>query len=119
MARLVKLGYTVWTPFGDNARRADILIEKESAIKRVQCKTGRLDNGAVGFRTVSVHKSKSGFYHRSYAGEVDYFAVYCPENEQVYLVPIGSVPTGQAFLRVSESANNQKKRVRWARDFVI
>ena len=52
IAELVKLGFTVLLPFGDN-RRYDIAVEVCGRFLRVQCKTGRLRNGRIEFRAAS------------------------------------------------------------------
>jgi hypothetical protein len=51
---------------------------------------------------------------------VDYFAVYCPETEGVYLVPITAVPNRvSTALRVSPPRNNQRRFIRLAADYEI
>ena len=49
--------------------------------------------------------------------DVDYFGVYCPDTDAVYLVPITDVPDRGACLRVKPTKNNQAKGVRWAMDY--
>jgi len=57
---------------------------------------------------------------RTYEGEGDYFAVYCPETAGVYLVPIEDVATRTlAKLRVEPTRNGQQKRVRHAAGYEI
>ena len=45
--------------------------------------------------------------------------MYCPDNDRVYLVPVGHVGQREGFLRVEATRNGQTKRVRWAREFEI
>jgi hypothetical protein len=56
---------------------------------------------------------------RTYRGEIDFFGVYCPDNGEIYMVPVDKVPAGgsAASLRVEHPLNNQLRHVRWARDF--
>ena len=57
---------------------------------------------------------------RNYQGEIDLFAVYCPETSGVYLVPIDHVQTqSSARLRVDPSRNNQYRYVRYAAQYEI
>ena len=56
---------------------------------------------------------------RPYRDDVDYFGVYCPDTDAVYLVPISDVPDRGACLRVKPTKNNQAKGVRWAKDYVL
>src|SRR5260221_12938439 len=114
-------GATVLLPFGENTRY-DLAIDDGSCLRRVQCKTGRLRNGCVEFRTASsyAHHSNPASRARSYAGEVDDFAVYCPQLGTVYLIPIEDVPTArQALLRVDPPKNHQRKGVRSAASYEI
>ena len=45
-------GWDVLVPFGENTRY-DLVVDRGTQLQRVQCKTGRLRNGAVVFRTCS------------------------------------------------------------------
>ena len=115
------LGYSIYTPFGDNTR-CDLIVETEGRIARVQCKSGRLRNGAVEFAVCSTygHHKNPRARARDYHGEVDYFAVYCVETSGVYLVPIGELPgTRAAFLRVEPSRNGQRRLIRFAARYEI
>ena len=83
----------------------------------MQCKTGRLVRGAVVFATTRY----TGRKHRIYQDhEIDYFGVYCPGTDTVYLVPINDVgPHTSAYLRVEPAKNNQARGVRWAMDYEV
>ena len=108
-------------PFGENTR-CDLVVEAASHLVRVQCKTGRLRNGAVEFSLCSNygHHRNPQTYARDYHGQVDYFAVYCLETAGVYLVPIGDLPgTRQAFLRLEPPRNNQRRKIRFAARYEI
>ena len=57
---------------------------------------------------------------RTYEGQIDYFAVYCPETAGVYLVPIAHVQTRtSARLRVLPARNGQEKFIRLAANYEI
>jgi hypothetical protein len=118
LSELVRRGYRVLLPFGVN-QRYDLVLESDGRFLKVQCKTGRLRDGAVRFKSVSVQSNTKGTCVRDYAGEVDFFAVYCPETAGVYLMPADEVTPNVNFLRVDPTRNNQSKRVRWARDYEL
>ena len=121
MAALQASGYDIYVPFGENTR-CDLVVDNGQDLLRLQCKTGRLREGAVLFAVCSCygHHRNPQTARRSYAGEVDYFAVYCRDTTEVYLVPVDAVPTGtQAHLRVLPARNNQRRGVRLASDFVV
>ena len=54
MAALYEAGYGLYVPFGENTR-CDLIIERGDELLRVQCKTGRLRQGAVRFKVCSVY----------------------------------------------------------------
>lgn len=121
LAALVRQGKTVWLPFGDS-RRADFLIEEEDGrFLRVQCKNARLINGAVTFYPCSVDsRSERGrCIRRGYRGQVELFGLYCPDNGKVYLMPVEHAGEVQCLLQVEPPRNNQRKGIRWARDYEI
>lgn len=118
MAALIHAGYLVSIPFGEN-HRYDLIAEKENRLYRVQVKTGRLRNGAIAFNCYSSHSHRNGTSCRSYAGEVDYFGVYCPQVASVYLVPIEDAATVSGRLRLVAPKNGQGKRIRWALPYLV
>jgi len=94
MLALHDAGLDLLLPFGENTRY-DLVVDLDSRLVRVQCKTGRLRNGAVFFATCSAygHHRNPQAHRRDYADQIDYFAVYCPETGGVYLIPIEDVPS--------------------------
>jgi hypothetical protein len=88
-------------------------------VVRVQVKTGRLRRGSIEFSTQSVRSNTAKTYCREYVGEVDAFAVYCPQNDGVYLVPIREAPRRCMHLRVEPTLNAQGRRVHWASKYEL
>lgn len=120
MQALQTTGYAVSVPFGENVRY-DLVIDDGERLRRVQCKTGRLRNGAIRFATCSCygHHARPQQARRDYLG-VDCFAVHCPETSGVYLIPIEDLPVRvQPALRVEPSRNGQRRRVRQAATYEI
>jgi len=120
MLALEQAGHPILVPFGENVRY-DLVIEDRGRLLRIQ-KTGRLRRGAVRFATCSAygHHRNPGRARRDYHGDVDYFAIYCPETSGVYLVPIEQLPVKvQGALRVDRARNNQHARIRFAADYEI
>jgi hypothetical protein len=114
---LLRLGKTVLKPFGDN-QRYDLVIDEGDRFVKVQCKTGRLRQGAVTFATCSSYAHR-GLGRRDYRGQADIFAVYCPETDTCYVVPVDAVGEKGCSLRVQKSRNGQAKKVRLAADFEL
>lgn len=121
MLALREVGFAVLVPFGENTRY-DLVIDDGVKLAKVQCKTGRLRKGAVIWSMCSNygHHSNPRLVHRDYQGQVDYFAVFCPETRGVYLIPMNDLPMRrQGNLRVVPSKNNQNKLIRDARLYEI
>jgi hypothetical protein len=118
MARLVKTGHSLAVPFGVN-QRYDLLLDLGDRFLRVQCKTGRLRNGVVEFSTRSVRTNMQGIFGRSYSGEIDAFAVYCPATDGVYVVPIEDATGAGMRLRIEPPLNRQTRRVNWASEYEL
>jgi hypothetical protein len=115
LAALVRAGYKPLIPFGSGSPY-DIVVDDGAKFLRVQCKTGRLIRGAVVFPTSTWTRANIS---RSYRGYADYIGVFCPDNEQVYFVPVADVPDRTASLRVDPPRNGQSHGLRWAKDYVI
>jgi PD-(D/E)XK nuclease superfamily protein len=121
MLALREVGLAVLVPFGENTRY-DLVIDDGARLMRVQCKTGRLRKGAVLWSMCSNygHHAKPRVVHRDYQGEVDYFGVFCPETQGIYLIPIDDVPMKrQGSLRITPSKNNQRRFIRDANRYEI
>jgi hypothetical protein len=87
----LKRGYSCLVPAGQN-QRYDLVIDNDGEFIRVQCKTGRLRKGAISFPTCSVRSNTQQVLRRGYEGEVELFAVYCPDMDKVYVVPAQGTP---------------------------
>ncbi|MBO0725942.1 MAG: hypothetical protein J2P52_10105 [Blastocatellia bacterium] len=102
-------------PFGNGAPY-DLIVDTGKRLLKVQVKTGRLREGCVLFAAQRINGRHGTKRYKYDEGEVDLFAVYCQENELVYLAPtLGSLAEGR--LRVSSTKNNQQQNARWAKDF--
>jgi hypothetical protein len=83
------LGKSVLIPWGEE--RYDLVVDEGGGFQRIQCKPGILRRGCIEFKTCIQdirRPAGDGGYH----GQIDSFAVYCPQNRKVYLIPIADVP---------------------------
>jgi hypothetical protein len=118
MADLLKRGKKVLMPFGDNFRY-DLVVEEDGRFTRIQCKTGKLNRGAIVFAVASSQYHRGG-KRQDYRGQIDAFGVFCPDNEKVYIIPIDNLPlVREAKLRVTPTRNSQVKGIRWAAEYEI
>ncbi len=114
MAALVDAGLQVLVPFG-GYHRFDLAFADGDRFVKVQCKSGRVQEGVVVFATSDHTVGLS----RDYRGEADLFGVYCYERREVYLVPVEDVPLRLAHLRVEPPKNNQKAGIRMADQYLV
>jgi PD-(D/E)XK endonuclease len=114
---LIRLGYPVSVPWGEN-HRYDLIVEIDETLKKVQVKTGRLRMGSILFNAYSSHAHRKQ-PARSYRGDADYFGVYCPEVRHVFLVPVGDVTERVGCLRWERAKNGQNRKIRWADPYVL
>jgi PD-(D/E)XK nuclease superfamily protein len=114
LAHLIQRGDGVSLPFGNN-QRYDMIVDRGGVLMKAQCKTGRLRRGVVRFPVHSIN----GFTGActSYRGQVDVFLVWCPELGKVYEIPVDTVGTGWASLRVRPC--RQRTKVRQAVDYEL
>lgn len=124
-AKLIEIGYGVYNPFGDNLR-CDLLIEDiNGEFWRIQCKTGWTKPGGVyiHFLTASSYAhtkaGQAGERLRDYQGQIDYFAVYCPQTRGIYLIPIDHISGTHALLCLTQTANSHTEKVKLARDYEL
>jgi hypothetical protein len=119
MGRLIKKGFNVLLPI-DGSLPYDLVIEKDGAFQKVQCKSGWITKGAIAFKTCSSHfHTPTDRRTKSYTGLADLFAVYCPVNDTCYLISVADCPTSGAMLRFDKPKNSQAKKIRWAKDYEL
>ncbi|HZZ00543.1 MAG TPA: group I intron-associated PD-(D/E)XK endonuclease [Candidatus Baltobacteraceae bacterium] len=113
----VQLGYGVAIPWGEN-HRYDMIVEIDGALFKVQVKTGRLRMGSIQFNAYTSHAHRNGG-PRSYKGDADFFGVYCPDVQRVFLVPVEDVTERLGCLRWERTKNRQKRKIRLADPYVL
>jgi hypothetical protein len=116
-AHLLEQGHAVLKPLGDNLRY-DLVIDRGNGFERIQVKTGRIDRGAIEFKTASSYAHRGG-KKVGYVGQIEAFAVWEPLSRKAYMVPIALATTAAMRLRVEPSKNNQTAGVNMASDFEI
>jgi hypothetical protein len=116
-ARAVELGLGVARPLDDE--RYDLILDLRPRLLRVQCKWSRRIGDGVAARLYTSRRGPEGLRNRRYnLGEFDSFGLYCPDNDQCYLLPADEfVAFRQVHLRLEPSRNNQALGIRWARDY--
>lgn len=113
IASLVKKGFSVSLPFGNN-QRYDLILDDGENLFKIQCKTGILKRGCVIFKTCSTN----GFTHKqkTYKGQIDFFMVYCPQNNKIYKIPIDICSIRTFTLRI-DKPQKRIKNIHWAHNY--
>jgi len=108
-------GYVVSVPFGDGSRY-DLILDIQGELKKVQVKMGCLskDQSYISFNTCSNNK---GYNRQGYHGEVDFIAVYNPDFDSCYLIPIEETGVSNMKLRLTAPNNNQSKGINFAETY--
>ena len=112
----VRLGWDVCVPWRHDAAYDLVVSPDGERFLRVQCKSGRERAGCVIF---NCHSTDHGSGPLDYRGRADVFAVFCPTHDQVYVLPVETMPRRGAWLRLEPSRNNQVRGVRFAVDHTI
>lgn len=115
LAKFLRAGKVVLTPFGDSQRYDMALDEGGGRFVRVQCKTGRLHKGVIEFPACSTNWNKGTT--RDYRDDIEVFAVYVPDTDKMYIVPVDVVGKKSGSLRINPAKNGQQKNVRMASEF--
>lgn len=116
IAAMLRADEVVLIPFGDN-QRYDLVLDRQGTFVRVQVKTGRIREGAIRFATASSGSTTGHRTRLTYQGAADIFAVYCPENDKCYVVPVDECGKCEHALRIQPPRNSQRRGIRLAEDY--
>lgn len=113
LAELIKKGYNVSIPFGEN-QRYDLIIDMNGVLERIQCKTGRVENGYVRFNTSSSTHNK----RTNYKNQIEAFIVYCFELDKLYYIPIDKATVSDMRLRfIKPKHHGGMNTINWASEY--
>ena len=116
MADLLRKGYKVALPFGDDWP-FDLIVYRDGKLERVQCKFAASNGEVVEVRC----RSCNNWMTYSYTADmVDWIAVYDQTTDKCYYVPAQMLGGGRTLihLRLVPTRNNQKQRLLWADRFL-
>jgi hypothetical protein len=112
----VQRGFDVLVPFGEGQPYDLVVHLPGDKFLRVQCKNARWDRGCVVFNGRTTDHGRGRL---SYRGLADAFGVFDADLSIVYVVPVADVPGYEGRLRVRPTRNNQRLKVRHAREYEI
>lgn len=107
LAEFVAQGWTVLIPFGDN-EPFDLVIDRGEGFEKVQVKTGRKRNNCIEFNAYSTVGRVGNGDPVSYRGKADWFAIYFPPTNEIFLLPVEDVGEGKARILPGSKAEEYK-----------
>ena len=119
LAKFAEYSIPVYIPFGEN-EKSDFIAEFNNKLNRIQVKSAEyIQDGKIqfGLRSTSVNTigNKSHIYTNS---EIDYFVLYCKENNELYIVNVNDAPNTEIWLRITQPIRLTKS-VRMANDYLL
>jgi hypothetical protein len=119
-AAAIREDLVVLRPLCDGGRY-DLVIDIGEKLLRVQCTWASRQGNVLTARCLSSRHTPRGYLRTTYsAEEIDAIAVYAPDTDRCYLLPIGEVEgLAMISLRLAPTGNNQALHVRWARDYEL
>ena len=111
--RLMKEGWQVLIPYGENTRY-DLVVERDGRFLRVQIKYVTPKDGVL---RVNCRSSNNWSVFQYTSEDIDVIAAYDAQSEQSYFVPVAQLRKGAIRLRPLPPKNHQTHQVRFAREF--
>lgn len=120
LAKFAEYAIPVYVPYGE-AEKIDFIAQFDNKLNRIQVKSAENiidDKIKFGLRSTAINtvKSKTHIYNDA---EIDYFVLYCKQNDSLYILSIQEAPATEACLRVVAPKSNQTKNIRMANDYLL
>ena len=121
-ADLIRRGYRIAIPYGEDWNFDLILCRDEQRLERVQCKYTCSDGLVMTVRTCS-HSLTNGRVRatkRYTAAMIDWLGVYDVTTDRCYYVPATELGAGMHMihLRLVAARNHQQRRIRFASSYL-
>ncbi len=113
--RLMEDGWHVLFPYGENMRY-DLAAERDGGFLRIQVKYVTPKDGAL---KVNCRSSNNWSVLHYSARDIDMIAVYNPDTQRIYFVPVKKIRKSAMVLRLAPTKNKQKANIRYADSFAL
>ena len=115
LSLLIKHGYSVSIPFGDNDKY-DLIVDDGKTLFRLQCKTAWSNKDrTIRFNTHS-QTTRDGEYHeQTYRDNIDAFLVYYPGNGRFYWIDAADATAQKMELRFDADIDHPS--INWAETY--
>lgn len=119
LAKFVQLEVPVYTPFVEGYA-ADLVAEFGGKLNKIQIKTTeKVHEGTHMKWKVTRQDGYHGNKIQYEEGEVDYFAVYCIENDVLCLLPFDQVPKSELIIHLDSYEGTRTKTMKFVQDFTF
>ena len=114
-AELTRKGLEIFFPYGEDSP-IDILAHKNGEFLKIQIKATKMKNGAIYCKL----RSTNNWQNKKYSSkDIDSFGFYDYESKKGYVIPIKDVEgKSEICIRVETPKNNQKQKIRYAKDYI-
>lgn len=106
--------FFLFTPISDTTCVDLIVANSDMVLKRLQVKYCKLVEGALEIVTSTVVNGKKIPVDLN---KIDIWAIYCPDNDKVYYVPISKLKNHKTMRLRVEKPKNNCKNIRMANDY--
>jgi hypothetical protein len=114
-AKLLKAGWNVLFPFGENSRY-DLAGEKNGKFIKVQVKYVSPSKGVL---RVNCKSSNNWTVDKYTSKDIDFIAAYDPCSSNIYFIPPSKFNSSAIVLRLSPARNKQRASINEAKDFLF
>ncbi len=117
----IKYDFKVALPYGDNSSY-DLIVEDGSAkLYKIQVKSCQsVIDGVCKFKTGKNRNNNTQNFRISYQNnEVDIFALYCLELDEIYLVPFNEAGIDNTSIHIENPKNNIKCNIKFREDYLF
>lgn len=112
ITKFLELGYSVSIPMGKNQQYNLIFETAMGILEKVLAQTGTLASGVISISMPSeltrISPSK---------GKPNFIAVYCPETDECYLVPLHLLYEGACYLTPHDETRNPSMGIFGAEEY--
>lgn len=114
---VTKLGIKVSLPFGDRARY-DQIWDINGKLLRIQIKSSRILDGKFEISCKSTNRGNGRYIQHPYnEDEIDAIVTFFEGD--CYFIPVKDINKTSMQLRLDESKNGQKSKIKFAKDYKI
>ena len=117
----LKNEFKVSLPYGDNSSYDLIIEDKSGKLYKIQVKSCQnVTDGVCIFKTGKNRSNNTQNFRISYQNnEVDIFALYCLELDEIYLIPYEEAGIDKTTIRIETPKGNNLKGIKFRENYIF